>query len=88
MRAPDPRNRRARSPTLTRPGRKACLCACAVTDKVERALLDALRYYTFDEFVDAPQSTSHLRKKVPGTPIILRQTKDHRWCDESRWGAE
>src|SRR5882757_2882189 len=44
VRAPDPRNRRVRSPTLTRPGRKACLGASAVTEKVERPLLDALRY--------------------------------------------
>jgi DNA-binding MarR family transcriptional regulator len=74
VRAPDPRDRRVRRPTLTRPGRKACLRANAVTEKVERDLLelleptqrdeflDALRYYTFDEFVDAPQFTRHLRK--------------------------
>jgi DNA-binding MarR family transcriptional regulator len=74
VRAPDPRDRRARRPTLTRAGRKACVRANAVTEKVEQdllalldpaqraAFLNALRYYTFDEFVDAPEFTRRLRK--------------------------
>lgn len=74
VRAPDPRDRRARRPTLTPRGRKACLRANAATEKVEQELLDlldpsrrdafleALRYYAFDEFVDAPEFTRRPRK--------------------------
>jgi DNA-binding MarR family transcriptional regulator len=74
VRAPDPRDRRARRPTLTPRGRKACLRASAATEKVEQELLDlldpsrrdafleVLRYYAFDEFVDAPEFTRRLRK--------------------------
>ena len=74
VRAPDPRDRRVRRPTLTRAGRKACLRASAATEKAEQDLLDlldrtqrdaflaALRYYAFDEFADAPEFTRNLRK--------------------------
>lgn len=74
VRAPDPRDRRARRPTLTPRGRKACLRASAATEKIEQELLDlldpsrrdafleALRYYAFDEFVDAPEFTRRPRK--------------------------
>jgi DNA-binding MarR family transcriptional regulator len=74
VRAPDPRDRRARRPTLTPRGRKACLRASAATEEVEQELLDlldpsrrdafleALRYYAFDEFVDAPEFTRRPRK--------------------------
>lgn len=74
VRAPDPRDRRVRRPTLTPRGRKACLRATAATEKVEHDLLDlleprqrdafleALRFYAFEEFVDAPEFTRRLRK--------------------------
>ena len=75
VRAPDPRDRRARRPTLTSLGRKVCRRATAATEKVERDLLDlldptqrdvfleVLRYYTFGEFADAPEFTRRLRNE-------------------------
>jgi len=74
VRTPDPRDRRVRRPTVTPRGRKACQRASAATEKVEQdlldllepiqrdALLEALRLYTFEEFVDAPEFTRRLRK--------------------------
>jgi DNA-binding MarR family transcriptional regulator len=74
VREPDPSDRRVRRPTLTRSGRKACVRATAATEKAEQdllelldptqrhAFLDALRYYAFEEFVDAPQFARGLRK--------------------------
>src|SRR5882762_5156916 len=73
VRAPDPRDRRARRPTLTSLGRKVCRRATAATEKVERDLLDlldpsqrdvfleVLRYYAFGEFVDMPEFTQRQR---------------------------
>ncbi|MFJ2829697.1 MarR family winged helix-turn-helix transcriptional regulator [Streptomyces sp. NPDC087263] len=74
VRVPDPRDRRVRRPTLTPRGRQVCLRASAATEKVERELLglldpaqrdvflEVLRFYAFDEFVDAPEFTRRLRK--------------------------
>jgi DNA-binding MarR family transcriptional regulator len=74
VRAPDPRDRRARRPTLTPRGRKLCQRATSVTEKAEQellghldptqreAFLDVLRHYTFSEFADAPKFTRDLRK--------------------------
>ncbi|MFD4558931.1 MarR family winged helix-turn-helix transcriptional regulator [Streptomyces sp. NPDC058469] len=74
VRAPDPRDRRVRRPTLTPRGRQVCLRASAATEKVERellglldptqrdAFLEVLRFYAFDEFVDVPEFTRRLRK--------------------------
>jgi DNA-binding MarR family transcriptional regulator len=74
VRAPDPRDRRVRRPTLTPSGRKVCRRATAATTAAEQDLLEllepaqrevflsALRYYTFSEFVDAPEFTRRLRK--------------------------
>jgi DNA-binding MarR family transcriptional regulator len=74
VRAPDPRDRRVRRPTLTPRGRKACLRASAATEQAEQDLLNlldptqreaflgALRLYAFDEFADAPEFTRRLRK--------------------------
>ena len=74
VRAPDPRDRRVRRPTLTPRGRKICRRATAATTKAEQDLLellepsqrdvflDALRLYTFTEFVDAPEFTRRLQK--------------------------
>src|SRR5882757_5560467 len=72
VRTPDPRDRRVRRPTLTPQGRKVCRRATAATTRVEQDLLgllepaqsevflSVLRYYTFNEFVDAPESTRRL----------------------------
>src|SRR5216683_3316223 len=69
VRAPDPRDRRVRRPTLTSRGRKVCQRATALAHQAEQDLLDlldpkqqdvflsALRYYTFGEFADAPEFT-------------------------------
>jgi len=69
VRTPDPRDRRARRPTLTPRGRKICQRATRVTQKAEQELLgqldparrevflDVLRYYAFSEFADAPGFT-------------------------------
>ena len=69
VRTPDPLDRRARIPKLTPHGRKLCQRATLVTQKAEQellgqldpaqreALLDALRYYAFSEFADAPGFT-------------------------------
>jgi DNA-binding MarR family transcriptional regulator len=69
VRTPDPRDRRARRPTLTPRGRKVCQRATLVTQQAERDLLDqldpaqrqafleVLRYYAFSEFADAPGFT-------------------------------
>jgi DNA-binding MarR family transcriptional regulator len=69
VRTPDPRDRRARRPTLTPRGRKLCQRATLVTQKAEQelldgldpgqqqAFLDVLRYYAFSEFADAPGFT-------------------------------
>jgi DNA-binding MarR family transcriptional regulator len=74
VRTPDPRDRRVRRPTLTAEGRKICRRATAATTKAEQNLLDllepsqrevflsVLRYYTFAEFVDAPEFTRRQRK--------------------------
>ena len=74
VRAPDPRDRRVRRPTLTPHGRKVCQRATAAVTTVEQGLLEllepsqrevflsVLRYYTFDEFVDAPEFTRRMRK--------------------------
>jgi DNA-binding MarR family transcriptional regulator len=74
VRTPDPRDRRVRRPTLTSQGRKVCRRATAATTAVEQGLLDllepaerevflsVLRYYTFTEFVDAPEFTRRNRK--------------------------
>jgi DNA-binding MarR family transcriptional regulator len=74
VRVPDPRDRRVRRPTLTAQGRRICRRATAATTKVEQGLLElleasqrevflsVLRYYTFTEFVDAPEFTRRLRK--------------------------
>jgi DNA-binding MarR family transcriptional regulator len=74
VRAPDPRDRRVRRPTLTSRGRKVCQRATALAHQAEQDLLDlldpkerdvfldALRYYTFGEFADAPEFTRRLRK--------------------------
>ena len=74
VRTPDPRDRRARRPTLTARGRKLCLRATTATQKAEQdlldhldpterqAFLDVLRYYTFSEFVDVPKFTRDLRR--------------------------
>jgi DNA-binding MarR family transcriptional regulator len=74
VRAPDPRDRRARRPTLTARGRKICQRATVATEKAEqdlldqldptqrRAFLDVLRHYTFSEFVDVPKFTRDLRR--------------------------
>jgi DNA-binding MarR family transcriptional regulator len=74
VRAPDPRDRRVRRPTLTSRGRKVCQRATALAQQAEQDLLDlldpkqrdvfldALRYYTFGEFADAPEFTRRLRK--------------------------
>ena len=74
VRIPDPRDRRVRRPTLTPQGRKVCRRATAATTKVEQDLLgllepaqsevflSVLRYYTFNEFIDAPEFTRRLRK--------------------------
>jgi DNA-binding MarR family transcriptional regulator len=69
VRTPDPRDRRARRPTLTPRGRKICQRATLVTQRAEQdlldqldptqrqAFLDVLRYYAFSEFADAPGFT-------------------------------
>jgi DNA-binding MarR family transcriptional regulator len=69
VRTPDPRDRRARRPTLTPRGRKICQRATLVTQQAEQdlldqldpaqrqAFLDVLRYYAFSEFADAPGFT-------------------------------
>jgi DNA-binding MarR family transcriptional regulator len=69
VRTPDPRDRRARRPTLTPRGRKVCQRATLVTQQAEQdlldqldptqrqAFLDVLRYYAFSEFADAPGFT-------------------------------
>jgi DNA-binding MarR family transcriptional regulator len=74
VRTPDPRDRRVRRPTLTSRGRKVCQRATAVAYQAEQDLLDlldpkqrdmfvdALRYYTFGEFANAPEFTRRLRK--------------------------
>jgi DNA-binding MarR family transcriptional regulator len=74
VRAPDPRDRRARRPTLTARGRKICQRATIATAKAEQdllgqldpaqrqAFLDVLRHYTFSEFVDVPKFTRELRR--------------------------
>jgi DNA-binding MarR family transcriptional regulator len=74
VRAPDPRDRRVRRPTLTSRGRKICQRATTATEKAEQNLLDlldpaqqdvflaALRYYAFGEFADAPEFTRPMRK--------------------------
>jgi DNA-binding MarR family transcriptional regulator len=74
VRAPDPGDRRVRRPTLTSRGRKACQRATALAHQAEQdlldlldskqrdAVLDALRYYAFGEFADAPEFTRRLRK--------------------------
>jgi DNA-binding MarR family transcriptional regulator len=74
VRAPDPRDRRVRRPTLTPRGRKVCQRATAAAHKAEQDLLDlldptqrdvfldVLRYYTFGEFADAPEFTRRMRK--------------------------
>ena len=74
VRAPDPRDRRVRRPTLTPRGRKVCQRATAAVTAVEQGLLEllepsqrevflsVLRYYTFTEFVDAPEFTRRMRK--------------------------
>jgi DNA-binding MarR family transcriptional regulator len=74
VRAPDPRDRRVRRPTLTPRGRKACQRATTAAHKAEQDLLDlldpaqrdvfldVLRCYTFGEFADAPEFTRRMRK--------------------------
>jgi DNA-binding MarR family transcriptional regulator len=74
VRAPDPRDRRVRRPTLTSRGRKVCQRATALAHQAEQdlldlldpkqrdAFLDALRFYTFGEFANAPEFTRRLRK--------------------------
>jgi DNA-binding MarR family transcriptional regulator len=74
VRTPDPSDRRVRRPALTPQGRKVCRRATAATTAVEQNLvgllepaqrevfLSALRYYTFTQFVDAPEFTARLRK--------------------------
>jgi len=74
VRAPDPRDRRVRKPTLTSRGRKVCQRATVVASRVEQDLLEvldptqrevflsALHHYTFGEFVDAPEFTRRMRK--------------------------
>jgi DNA-binding MarR family transcriptional regulator len=74
VRTPDPRDRRARRPTLTARGRKLCQRATTATQKAEQdllghvdpaqrqAFLDVLRHYTFSEFADAPGFTRDLQK--------------------------
>jgi DNA-binding MarR family transcriptional regulator len=74
VRAPDPRDRRVRRPTLTSRGRKVCQRATALAHQAEQDLLDlldpkqqdvfleALRCYAFGEFADAPEFTRRLRK--------------------------
>jgi DNA-binding MarR family transcriptional regulator len=69
VRTPDPRDRRARRPTLTPRGRKICQRATLVTQRAEQdlldqldptqrqAFLDVLRHYAFSEFADAPGFT-------------------------------
>lgn len=69
VRTPDPRDRRARRPTLTPRGRKLCQRATLVTQRAEQDLLDqldpaqrqtfleVLRHYAFSEFADAPGFT-------------------------------
>lgn len=69
VRTPDPRDRRARRPTLTPRGRKLCQRATLVTQQAEQDLLDqldpaqrqtfleVLRHYAFSEFADAPGFT-------------------------------
>jgi DNA-binding MarR family transcriptional regulator len=69
VRTPDPRDRRARRPTLTPRGRKLCQRVTLVTQQAEQELLDqldpaqrktfldVLRYYAFSEFADAPGFT-------------------------------
>ncbi|MFF1817658.1 MarR family winged helix-turn-helix transcriptional regulator [Kribbella sp. NPDC058245] len=73
VRTPDPRDRRARRPTLTPRGRKLCQRATLATQKAEQdllalldpaqrqAFLDVLRYYAFSEFADAPGFTRDMR---------------------------
>ena len=74
VRTPDPRDRRARRPTLTALGRKLCQRATTATQKAEQdllghvdptqrqAFLDVLRHYAFSAFVDAPGFTRDLQK--------------------------
>jgi DNA-binding MarR family transcriptional regulator len=69
VRTPDPRDRRARRPTLTPRGRKICQRATLVTQQAEQdlldqldptqrqAFLDVLRHYAFSEFAEAPGFT-------------------------------
>jgi DNA-binding MarR family transcriptional regulator len=69
VRTPDPRDRRARRPTLTPRGRKLCQRATLATEKAEQdllaqldpaqrqAFLAVLRHYAFSEFADAPGFT-------------------------------
>jgi MarR family transcriptional regulator, lower aerobic nicotinate degradation pathway regulator len=74
VRAPDPRDRRVRRPTLTALGRRVCRRAAAATAKAEAELLavlepsqretflEVLRHYAFAEFADDPEFNRRSQK--------------------------